>query len=175
MKSNRTPVRVAVAQFEDIVAHGLRALINEDDSLNLVADGVPHTQPSLPALKRTHANELQTAHRLPGSRRRTAKRPACLTISKQCQRGSGPVLGGPKRGTPAAKAAGAQRRVIEGEGLGGFARRHTFNAWPVSRFLAALRFFCCQQGFWDAIFWCWPGAGTKARALPAGLKDRRER
>ena len=44
MKSNRTPVRVAVAQFEDIVAHGLRALINEDESLNLVADGVPHTQ-----------------------------------------------------------------------------------------------------------------------------------
>jgi DNA-binding NarL/FixJ family response regulator len=39
---NRSPVRVAVAQFEDIVAHGLRALINEDDSLDLVADGVPH-------------------------------------------------------------------------------------------------------------------------------------
>jgi DNA-binding NarL/FixJ family response regulator len=41
---NRTAVRVAVAQFEDIVAHGLRALINEDESLNLVADGVPHDQ-----------------------------------------------------------------------------------------------------------------------------------
>jgi DNA-binding NarL/FixJ family response regulator len=41
---NRTPVRVAVAQFEDIVAHGLRALINQDESLNLVADGVPHDQ-----------------------------------------------------------------------------------------------------------------------------------
>jgi NarL family two-component system response regulator LiaR len=40
--SNRPSVRVAVAQFEDIVSHGLRALITEDDSLDLVADGVPH-------------------------------------------------------------------------------------------------------------------------------------
>ena len=39
---NQPSVRVAVAQFEDIVAHGLRALITEDDSLDLVADGVPH-------------------------------------------------------------------------------------------------------------------------------------
>jgi DNA-binding NarL/FixJ family response regulator len=38
----RVPVSVAVAQFEDIVAHGLRALIADDDSLKLVADGVPH-------------------------------------------------------------------------------------------------------------------------------------
>jgi DNA-binding NarL/FixJ family response regulator len=42
--ANRTPVTVAVAQFEDIVARGLRALINEDDSLELVADGVEHEQ-----------------------------------------------------------------------------------------------------------------------------------
>jgi DNA-binding NarL/FixJ family response regulator len=41
---NSKPVRVAVAQFEDIVAHGLRALINEDENLSLVADGVPHDQ-----------------------------------------------------------------------------------------------------------------------------------
>ena len=41
---NQPSVRVAVAQFEDIVAHGLRALITEDDSLDLVADGVPHDQ-----------------------------------------------------------------------------------------------------------------------------------
>jgi DNA-binding NarL/FixJ family response regulator len=40
--SNRPSVSVAVAQFEDIVAHGLRALITEDESLELVADGVPH-------------------------------------------------------------------------------------------------------------------------------------
>ena len=42
--ANRTPVTVAVAQFEDIVARGLRALINEDDSLELVADGFEHEQ-----------------------------------------------------------------------------------------------------------------------------------
>jgi DNA-binding NarL/FixJ family response regulator len=41
---NRPPVRVAVARFEDIVARGLRALIHEDESLHLVADGVPHEQ-----------------------------------------------------------------------------------------------------------------------------------
>ena len=40
----RAPVRVAVTQFEDIVARGLRALINEDDSLELVADGIEHEQ-----------------------------------------------------------------------------------------------------------------------------------
>jgi two-component system, NarL family, response regulator DesR len=37
----RSPVSVAIARFEDIVARGLRALIDEDDSLQLVADGVP--------------------------------------------------------------------------------------------------------------------------------------
>jgi DNA-binding NarL/FixJ family response regulator len=41
---NRAPVRVALARFEDIVARGLRALIDEDDSLRLVADRVPHAQ-----------------------------------------------------------------------------------------------------------------------------------
>ncbi len=40
----RAPVRVAVAEFEDIVARGLRGLIVEDDSLELVADGVDHGQ-----------------------------------------------------------------------------------------------------------------------------------
>ncbi len=34
------PVSVAVARFEDIVAAGLRALIDEDDSAQLVADGI---------------------------------------------------------------------------------------------------------------------------------------
>jgi NarL family two-component system response regulator LiaR len=42
--TTRGPVRVAVAQFEDIVARGLRVLIDEDDSLELVADGVEHEQ-----------------------------------------------------------------------------------------------------------------------------------
>jgi DNA-binding NarL/FixJ family response regulator len=41
---SRAPVRVAVAQFEDIVARGLRALIDEDESLELVAEGIEHDQ-----------------------------------------------------------------------------------------------------------------------------------
>jgi DNA-binding NarL/FixJ family response regulator len=44
----RAPVRVAVAQFEDIIARGLWALIDEDESLELVAAGVDHDR--LPAL-----------------------------------------------------------------------------------------------------------------------------
>jgi DNA-binding NarL/FixJ family response regulator len=39
---HRVPVTVAVARFEDIVARGLRAFIDEDESLQLVAAGVPH-------------------------------------------------------------------------------------------------------------------------------------
>jgi DNA-binding NarL/FixJ family response regulator len=38
----RPAVRVAVAEFEDIVARGLRALIDEDESLALVAAGIAH-------------------------------------------------------------------------------------------------------------------------------------
>jgi DNA-binding NarL/FixJ family response regulator len=38
----RAPVSVAVAQFEDIVARGLRALIDEDENLELIADGIAH-------------------------------------------------------------------------------------------------------------------------------------
>jgi DNA-binding NarL/FixJ family response regulator len=41
---SRPPVRVAVAQFEDIVARGLRVLMDEDESLELIADGVEHDQ-----------------------------------------------------------------------------------------------------------------------------------
>lgn len=41
---SRSPVRVAVAQFEDIVSRGLRALIDEDENLELVAAGVEHEQ-----------------------------------------------------------------------------------------------------------------------------------
>jgi DNA-binding NarL/FixJ family response regulator len=37
-------VTVAVGQFEDIVIRGLRALIDEDDSLQLVASGLPRDQ-----------------------------------------------------------------------------------------------------------------------------------
>jgi DNA-binding NarL/FixJ family response regulator len=38
------PVTVAVARFEDLVAHGLRALIATDPALELVAEDVPHGQ-----------------------------------------------------------------------------------------------------------------------------------
>src|SRR5947209_1720435 len=40
----RPPVRIALAQFEDIVGRGLRALIEEDESLRLVAHDVEHEQ-----------------------------------------------------------------------------------------------------------------------------------
>ena len=41
---SRSPIKVLVARFEDIVGRGLRALIAEDDSLDLVADDVPHPE-----------------------------------------------------------------------------------------------------------------------------------
>src|SRR4051812_28798835 len=40
----RTPVTVAIARFEDLVAYGLRALIAEDPALEVVAEDVPHGQ-----------------------------------------------------------------------------------------------------------------------------------
>jgi len=40
----RTPIRVAVAQFEDIVSRGLRAVIDEGENLELVASGIEHDQ-----------------------------------------------------------------------------------------------------------------------------------
>ena len=40
----RQPVRLAVAQFEDLVSRGLRALVAEDDNVEIVADEVPHEQ-----------------------------------------------------------------------------------------------------------------------------------
>jgi DNA-binding NarL/FixJ family response regulator len=42
MGTNSGAVRVVLARFEDIVARGLGALIEEDDSLELVASGVEH-------------------------------------------------------------------------------------------------------------------------------------
>ena len=41
---NRPAVAVAVTRFEDIVSRGLRSLIDEDDSLELVAADVAHEQ-----------------------------------------------------------------------------------------------------------------------------------
>ena len=46
--------------------------------------------------------------------------------------------------------AGVRRRVIEGEWLGGFTRRHQVNAGGVTGFRGGLRFFCrrARIGFW---------------------------
>lgn len=40
----RVPIRVALAEFEDIVARGLSAMIEEDENLDLVSRGVDHDQ-----------------------------------------------------------------------------------------------------------------------------------
>ncbi len=42
--SVRAPVRIALAQFEDIVQRGLSALIKEDENLELVSYGIEHEQ-----------------------------------------------------------------------------------------------------------------------------------
>jgi DNA-binding NarL/FixJ family response regulator len=43
----RVPVRVALAEFEDIVARGLGAVVEEDENLELVATGVDHDRLSV--------------------------------------------------------------------------------------------------------------------------------
>jgi DNA-binding NarL/FixJ family response regulator len=40
----RTPITVVLARFEDIVGRGLRALIEDDETLELLASDVPHEQ-----------------------------------------------------------------------------------------------------------------------------------
>ncbi len=40
----REPVSVAIARFEDLVGHGLRALLSGDPYLRIVADDVPHEE-----------------------------------------------------------------------------------------------------------------------------------
>ncbi len=52
----RAPVRVVAADFEDIVARGLRSLIEEDANLCLVADRLPHTK--LASALATHQPEV---------------------------------------------------------------------------------------------------------------------
>jgi DNA-binding NarL/FixJ family response regulator len=71
----RSPVRVALAQFEDIVAHGLSWLIGEDENLDLVAAGIDHDdllsaleehQPNVAILNfgsLKNASELRDLHR----------------------------------------------------------------------------------------------------------------
>jgi DNA-binding NarL/FixJ family response regulator len=73
--STRAPVRVALAQFEDIVARGLSAMIDGDENLELVASGVEHDQltealsehrPSVAIVNfgsLTKASELRELHR----------------------------------------------------------------------------------------------------------------
>jgi DNA-binding NarL/FixJ family response regulator len=69
------PVRIALAQFEDIVQRGLSALIQEDENLELVAAGIDHDeidavlaeqQPDVAILNfgsLTNAAELRGLHR----------------------------------------------------------------------------------------------------------------
>jgi DNA-binding NarL/FixJ family response regulator len=40
--TNRQPIDILLARFEDIISRGLRSLIEEDSHLRLVADDVPH-------------------------------------------------------------------------------------------------------------------------------------
>ena len=54
--STRALVSVALAQFEDIIARGLRVLIDEDDNLKLVASGIEHGQ--LTAALSEHAPDV---------------------------------------------------------------------------------------------------------------------
>jgi DNA-binding NarL/FixJ family response regulator len=49
--SARAPVTVAIARFEDIAGRGLRSLVEEDPSLELVAGDLPHAE-LVPALTR---------------------------------------------------------------------------------------------------------------------------
>jgi DNA-binding NarL/FixJ family response regulator len=40
----RSPVRLVLAEFEDLVSHGLRALVAGDPNVQVVANGVPYDQ-----------------------------------------------------------------------------------------------------------------------------------
>jgi DNA-binding NarL/FixJ family response regulator len=50
---SRSPITVALARFEDLISRGLRALIEDDESLELVAVDVPHEQ--MPEALAAHA------------------------------------------------------------------------------------------------------------------------
>jgi len=49
---SRSPITVALAQFEDLISLGLRALIDQDESIELLAFNLPHAE--LPAALATH-------------------------------------------------------------------------------------------------------------------------
>jgi hypothetical protein len=59
----------------------------------------------------------------------------------------------PQKKNPGRFATGVRRRVIEGEGLGGFARRYIINFVPVIWFRRRQQIFCLpdQAGFWPEI------------------------
>jgi two-component system response regulator DesR len=40
----RNPVRLVLAEFEDLVSHGLRALVAEDSNIEVVSESVPYDQ-----------------------------------------------------------------------------------------------------------------------------------
>jgi DNA-binding NarL/FixJ family response regulator len=52
----RTPVRVVLARFDDLLAGGLRQLIQGDLSLAIVADGVEHAR--IPVVLRAHRPDV---------------------------------------------------------------------------------------------------------------------
>jgi DNA-binding NarL/FixJ family response regulator len=54
--ASHAPVGVVMARFEDLVDRGLRALIDEDDHIELRARGVPHEQ--LPAAIATYRPQV---------------------------------------------------------------------------------------------------------------------
>jgi DNA-binding NarL/FixJ family response regulator len=54
--ASRSPVSVVLARFEDLVDRGLRALIEEDEHLDLVAAGVAHER--LPAAVAAHRPQV---------------------------------------------------------------------------------------------------------------------
>ncbi len=92
-------------------------------------------------------------------------------IPKEGSRASGPMHRREEE-NPDRNAVGVRRRVIEGEGLGGFARRHLLNADGVIGFRGGRRFFSDRvgTGLWPEIAWdsnC--GAKpTRVAMLPAG-------
>jgi DNA-binding NarL/FixJ family response regulator len=53
---SRPPITIALARFEDLISRGLRALIDEDGSLELVAFDVPHAD--LRLTLSTHAPQV---------------------------------------------------------------------------------------------------------------------
>ena len=87
--SPRSPITVALARFEDIVGRGLRALIDEDESLELVAADVPHDRAARASSRATgrrsrslNFGSLRSAGRDPRAPRRAARAPGCVVLGQ---------------------------------------------------------------------------------------------